>query len=364
MDCSSPHDALHALELSTDRVEALDWFLRNHRAYVAKAIDPLTKPGITTIAARLSRAIRGKTGKGEAAAIKNALRTLDVDWVRLEEEARERVLMTAKRTLASNLQKKALPKVKRQFELAAFRIHGNSKKRSIAKHKLDIGFSMTKLDKDMARFVARSNVNFVSDEYGRRAEKLSQHVRKVVASGVKRGATSREMVKQIRQEVTGLSSLGRGDFYWEVVSLSFANRARNYGTLSSFGEAGIERFIWDSVLDEVTTETCRFFHGKKFTVAGAIDTFKRAEKAKDPEDLKQIQPWISQGVDDDGKPILFSRNADGGKNVIAEIISPGIGESDRVGQYSPKMTDSALLGNGFSMPPIHGLCRSTVVPDI
>lgn len=345
---------------------AIDWLLARLGHKVDKADpDPLTKEGITQIAVRLASAIRGKTKGAEANAMRAAISQLDVNWPALSNEGRERVLTAAKAALFTNVTRQALPVIDQEFQLASRGIYKDSKRQTILRHKLNIPFVMNSLDKDLARHVSTSNVNFVRNEYGARSERMSEIVRGIVARGTERGAGAREMVKEIKDRLgSDLSKIGRGDHYWEMASLAFANRARNYAALESINESGFSRYVWESVLDERTTETCRFFHGKTFPVEGALDTFRKAEAAENPEDIKQVQPWISQGVDEDGNAALFSRNADGSKNIVATIQRPGIGVSDRIGSYSPKLSDAQLLGQGFSMPPIHGLCRSTVLPDV
>lgn len=365
MALSSEELRAEAFVQVTEAIESIDWILASH-GFVTKAIDPLTKPGITQIAARLSNAIRGATGPVEADALAGALRALDVDWVALDAKARERVIQTAKRALSKNLAPRALPRVKEKIDVGVRGTYSRSKRASVTQHKLDVPFTMSILDTRIARHVSDSQLNFIRDQYGATVEGLGQKVRDVVAAGAKRGASSREIVKDIRAQVKGLDQLGRGPSYWEMVSLSFVNRARTYAQLSGFREAGFQRYVWESVLDEVTTETCRFMHGKTFPVDGAMKTFESAEaQTSNPQALKTIQPWISQGVTDDDRksPILFYRGTDGEKVVVADIDEAGRGVSDRIGDYWPQMTDDQLLGNGLSLPPIHGLCRSTVLPD-
>lgn len=346
-----------------EAIEAIDWILEG-RVPTAKALDPLDKGDLTKISVRLANSIKGTTGPAEAEAIAQALRTLDVDWNALNPKAREAVILSAKKALSDNLPKRVLPRVKQKIDVGVRENYSRSKRLSVLKHKLDIPFTMSITDTRVAAHVSESSVNFVRDQYGRIAGKLGDRVRAIVADGAKRGATSREIVKEIRSKVGSPEQIGRSAHYWEVASLSFINRARNYAQLSGFNEAGFQRYTWESVLDEVTTETCRFMHGKTFPIDGAMQTFERAEAQTDnPEAIKEIQPWISQGRDDDGNRALFFRGTEGEKVFVATINSGAQGTKDRVGDYTARMTDAQLLGNGVSLPPIHGLCRSTLLPD-
>jgi len=81
--------------------------------------------------------------------------------------------------------------------------------------------------------------------------------------------------------------------------------------------------------------------------------------------LKIIQPWITTGRDDaTGDRAMFYRDAKGEKVIVATIEQGAKGTADKIGDYSQKISDKGLQDQGLSMPPIHGLCRSTILPDI
>jgi hypothetical protein len=70
----------------------------------------------------------------------------------------------------------------------------------------------------------------------------------------------------------------RPAFYWEVVAGAFVANGSSLAQVSAFAEAGIQRYAFTAVLDEVTTGTCRFLDGKTFSVGDALGRFDRIER--------------------------------------------------------------------------------------
>ncbi len=343
--------------LLSDRVLAV----RKQRDFIEKALNPLNRADLIKISARISREIKGATGDEEAKAMSRALAALDVDWKTITTEGRSAIIAAAKGELAA-LPEMVMPAVTQVFTNNATNIVSATKAAAIENFELNIKTTLTALDNKIGTYISRSQAMFVTTEYGKRAASFEQRVKDVIAAGADRGAGSKEIVRDLNDTIEGLSSLGRGDAYWEMLSLAFVNRARVFSELSSFQQAGIEMYRWDSVLDEVTTDTCRFLDGKIFPVNDAIARLDAADQAESADEVKGIHPWVSMGRDSDGNAHLFYRNADGSKQEVAKVIESGFGEKDKIGTYQATMTDAQLLENGISLPPIHGCCRSNVVP--
>jgi hypothetical protein len=144
--------------------------------------------------------------------------------------------------------------------------------------------------------------------------------------------------------------------------MSFANRGRTYTQLAAFDEADVERYRFEAVLDEVTSEVCRFMHGKVFSVERAMKRFREVERARDPERIQDLQPWVQVGADDDGNQVLFYERGDR-RRVVAQVDEPAVGERDEVGDYSRQMSPDQLEAAGVTVPPLHGRCRSSIVVE-
>lgn len=360
--------SMHDHEMYSRAVDAIDILLgdrvlaaKKMSSFIEKGLNPLNRNDLLKISSRISNELKDATAEEEAKALRAALNSLDVDWATLSAEARDAVIEAAKAELAA-VPALVMPSVNQVFADMAPGIVSSSKEAAITTFNLDIKTTLTALDTKIGDYISRSQSLFVTTEYGKRAESFEQRIKDVVAAGANRGAGSAEIVADLNDTVEGIESLGRGDAYWEMLSLAFVNRARVFSELSSFQQAGIEFYRWDSVLDEVTTEICRFMDGKTFRVDDAVQRLNAADEAESADDVKNIMPWMSMGRDADGNPHMFYRNADGEKQEVAKIVEPGFGERDKIGTYQATMTDAELAENGISMPPIHGCCRSNVVP--
>lgn len=218
--------------------------------------------------------------------------------------------------------------------------------------------SLDAVDRHVVDFAAQSQAHFIRDEYGRRSVAYSQVARDVVSQGVEAGLDRYAIGKLLAERLTGTDA-ARSESYWRMIASVFTARSRSYGTLKGFSEAGIERYQFHAVLDEVTSEICRFMHGKVFTTLPALARFEA--KLTDPEDIKDAQPWASVGKTDDGDAALFYKKG-GERHLIARVNESGVGQKDGVGSYSHGMSSSALSAAGMSAPPLHGHCRSVLLP--
>lgn len=252
-----------SIDVYAQGADAADEILRDVFR-VRKALDPLDAGDFMSIVRRLSRALHGVAGPAEDAALRRALERLDVDWPNLPPRARDQVIRAAREALGT-VDAQVLPQVDQLFEVAAESSVRHARRSTVRRLGLRIGADTTRGDERVAKFVRESQGNFVRDEYGRRRADFSSKAKEIVAAGVERGLGRDDIVSEL-SSVMASQAFDRSRAYWETISMVFTNRARTYTQLGAFGEAGIERFRFDAVLDEVTSEVCRFMHGKVFTV--------------------------------------------------------------------------------------------------
>jgi hypothetical protein len=146
---------------------------------------------------------------------------------------------------------------------------------------------------------------------------------------------------------------GRDSFYWEVVAGSFVGRGRSFAQLSGFAEAGIERYRVSAVLDQRTTNSCRFLDGKVFSVRRGLDIFDQVEV--DPENIREHNPWLREA----GGSIYIERS--GRRVPIAQVVRSGVGVSDDRGEYEHARSEQELEGLNLGFPPFHANCRSSLI---
>lgn len=214
-------------------------------------------------------------------------------------------------------------------------------------------------DKAAVAYLQNSTANFVTDAFRQRSELFSEAARRIVARGFDQGLGPDE----IGQDLAKWIQLRGGDpSYYRVVSYAYTVRAEAYGHLSTYKQAGVEAAQVQAVLDEHTTDICRWADGKLVRVGKALDLLKGLEKLEDPQEVKQVNPWVRTRQLEDGKKELYVRGKDDKETVLAEISRSGMGAKDDRGEYTDKVKD--ILDAGIGPPPFHGLCRSTLVPVI
>ncbi len=328
---------------------------------IEKALDPLDSRDFMILVRRLSTALRGVARPAEEAALRRALERLDVDWLHLSPQARSEVIRAARQALRA-VEGQVLPQVEQLFIAESERLVGRTRRSVVRRLGLRISADLTRTDERIARFVRESQGHFIRDEYGRRREDFSRRARDIVASGVERGLGRDDIVAEL-SEVMSAASLERDRSYWEIIAMVFSNRARTFTQLSAFEEGGIERFRFEAVLDEVTSEACRFMHGRVFAVGQAMERFRQVERARDPELIREAQPFLQVGADGEGNQVLFYKRG-GRRRAVARVDEPAVGARDKVGRYSRALSTQQMEAAGVTTPPLHGRCRSTLVAEV
>ena len=158
--------------------------------------------------------------------------------------------------------------------------------------------------------------------------------------------------------VLGRAAGGQTEAYFRMAASAINARSREFSSLRSMQDAGIEKYEWSSVLDSNTTEACRFLDGQIFSVKGALDRYAAADALEDPTDIKYEMPWFYdkpiRGGEHDGKMGIFMNQREGMVRV-AVVEKAGFGQRDTIGTYSNTKSPKALEGMGMPACPGHGL---------
>ncbi len=323
---------------------------------IEKALDPLDPTDFLALSRRLARALAGATHEEEAHALRRALRALDVDWANLSALQRDQVIAAA-RGAFENVPARVLPQLDDVFGGEVDKLVQAARVQTKRRFGLEGGSRLGEFDRRASDFLRRSQGHFIRDEYGRRAEALSARARDVVAEGLEAGLGRSDIARDLATKL-GESAIARSRDYWNMVAGVFVGRARSYAQVSAYRDAGVERYVIQAVMDEVTSNGCRFLDGKVLTVGGAIEQFDRVERLADPEGIKDEQPFVREG-ESSGTRFLFVERG-GRRTRLAHVVESGVGASDARGSYSHVHEDLAAAGIGPS--PYHGHCRTTTVP--
>jgi SPP1 gp7 family putative phage head morphogenesis protein len=363
---TSPGSALEPSEyemlIRSAREVADELLERYYGLAIEKALDLHTRGGFDLAVARLSAELRRETTAADADALRIAVRVLDVDWRRTSAEQRRDLV--ARAMAASGRATASVPKrVKVVFGRKADQIVAATRRDARGRQRLSIGADFNAVDRRIVDHVASSQALFVTDEYGRRQDEAGQRARAVVARGIEQGLGRDDIAADLHREL-GQVLTGRSARYWNVVSSAFTANTRSYGQMSSYAEAGIDRYRVSAVLDEATTDTCRFLDGKVLSVRAALDRFDQVEQLTDPDAIKSALPWVREETDETtGRRRLFvTRGAD--RQPLAEVERSGMGRRDDRGSFVGALAESQLDELGIGFPPYHGHCRTTTVPII
>lgn len=213
-------------------------------------------------------------------------------------------------------------------------------------------------DKAAVNYLRSSTANFVTDQFRVRNAQFSEAARKIVARGFDQGLSSDDIGKDMAR---WLQLRGGDPSYYRVVAYAYTVRAEAYGHLSTYQKAGVEAAQFQAILDELTTDVCRWADGKLVRVGRALDLLKGLEKLENPQDVKRENPWVRTRAGEDGGKQLYVKGRDG-ETILADISRSGVGTKDDRGDYTDRVKD--VLDAGIGPPPLHGLCRSTLVPVI
>jgi hypothetical protein len=328
---------------------------------VSKAANPLTEPGFLLSVRDTSDRLGVFADQEAAHMTREAMEWLNVDYPELGEDDWRRIeaglrgvystprnsMITGQRLALGA----ALASVVRRSAAATIRLPGL---------RGALGGRVTLPHRAIGQAFARHNGFFVRDQYGRIAPGLAAQARPIVDRGIRDGLGRAAIGRELRGSIAGGLRM-RG--YWDVVAANAVNRARSYAQGATFRAAGITAYQIEAVLDEATTETCRFLHGKIMPLAPAMARQEAILRDPNPEAALWQAPMVREGGGPEGDEI-FSEFPDGERVVIARVDEPGIGTqaagSYRDGLAGPQLVSSAAVG----LPPYHHACRTTVVPVI
>lgn len=316
------------------------------------ALNPNNHRDFMVIQKRIADALKGISARQHKSAIARVLDILDVDWAKVPLETRRRLTYEANKTLAA-AQKKVAPLVINELRKFGSGLVKSTK----GAVKADFGLrvksvpSGSMVDERVINQAVSSQAHYIRDANGKRLAAFSADARRIVAEGISAGKGQNEIAKDLRESVGAYVDQDAG--YWAVVADVFSSRARVYGSLRAYDEAEIETFKFLSVLDEVTTEQCRFMDGRIFSVKSGLKKYADIA-AGEPESVVTITPWMSEGVNEDKSRYLYYKDPSGSKIVVAT--------SKADGGYEQHVSDSSLESAGVFMPPLHARCRSTTIP--
>ncbi len=179
---------------------------------------------------------------------------------------------------------------------------------------------------------------------------LKRNVSSLIQKGVlEKGLNKKQAGEFLRKELTrrlggkvsavppsiAKQGLNATTAYYEGLNATHVTFARNFGQLQMMQEAGIEKYIWDSIIDNRTSMICAQMNGRIFTVESSLSIMNKVVGADDVETLHNVAP--------------FKRN-------LSEF---GLKEGKKLSNAN---ASASLQKAGVGLPPIHFRCRSEINP--
>jgi hypothetical protein len=127
---------------------------------------------------------------------------------------------------------------------------------------------------------------------------------------------------------------GNPEHYFRQLAANTAHRARTFGKITAFEEAGITRYRILNPLDSRTGRVCQVMANQEFDIVTGVKQRDAILAATSPKQVKSVAPWLS------GEEL-----------------------EDVVGSAKPgsKQATEALTDANQALPPFHPLCRSEPV---
>ena len=317
-------------------------------------LNPLDVRDFDRIVASLSSMVRKTSGAIESEMLTDWLKRLKFDWP----TATDAQLLSASKSLNSAMRRASVDiwgGIKGKLRTVSQRTASRSRAAEVQQHNLAIEGSMSVRDRAAINRSVATNAHYIRDYYGRVHPGMSTEMRLIAQQGIEDGLGTFEIGRNMKRGLGGKLK-GLSDSYYNVVSSAVVHRSRSFSQLGSYRDAGIEKYFYDATLDEITTDTCRFLHQKEMHVDAGLARYAAADRLKDPTDIRDEMPWITQrnitSGEHEGKQALYVPSRDGMQQV-AVIEKSGYGKKDDVGRFSNAMSTRELKNAHIGPPPLH-----------
>lgn len=192
--------------------------------------------------------------------------------------------------------------------------------------KLGLYMKWESVDEMAIQWLENHHMYWVDNFYDKHVSAaLSRHV----SEGMQQGLGRKEIGSRLKSFFdTYVGVANKPESYWRGFAANGMNRARNFGLVQGYDDAGIKYLEVLAVMDERTSSICRNLNGKRYPVWSAVAQRDMMMFAENPEDIKVLSPWPK----------------------VSDIVTNG-----KVNSVS------SLIGSGIIMPPYHFHCRTTMV---
>jgi hypothetical protein len=320
--------------------------------------DPLDRGEFNRRFVELSRSLNAVFRRPQADALREIERILEADWQEIPADERQRLIRDAAEAIAAVGRGKR-QRVRERVNAAALRMERRVRAAARRQFNLKVRARLPQEQARRAVELALLTPEFIEGEFERRSDRTKDILTVLLAAALASNLASSEIVRRM---VARMRALVERPEYFTGVAASVLNRARTHSTMTVFREAGVQIVRVQAVLDEKTCVKCRFMHGTEFPAEPVADLLDRIARARSSKTVNRVNPFLREGRNRAGDPIVYFAKPDGSRETIANIIVSGRGEAGNEGRFDNGWSATRLLAAGVGPPPYHPLCRCVLVP--
>ena len=152
--------------------------------------------------------------------------------------------------------------------------------------KLKLSFDV--VDSKAARILGEHTMFWILNYY---SDHLQTEIDDILKGYYNEGKLIREVASDFATSFSDKSN--RGFAYFEGLAEHTTYRVNELGKVSGFEKAEIEYYEIKAIIDDRTSDVCRYMDGVIFPVSEAIKFRDTVLKLKSPEEIKNFAPWRS-----------------------------------------------------------------------
>lgn len=317
-----------------------------------KAADPKMPRGFDQLADKLTRGLAYEDRQWFKPYLRKYMNVIAVDWKRMSKNRHREIWNKAERVIKKADVRRLTDPWTQRITLD-MKVVAKGTKRHLRNHYMPrINTALTQPDTKAIGQIGKQQGWFLRDQMGKRSEALTKHGERVVKQGLKDGWGREQIAKELEKTVGGMwQKYGRN--YSRAVASVALSRARSWSEVKSYQSASIEQLEFQAILDESTTDICRFCDGQVISVNDCADLLERGAGVNKPEDIRTVNPFVNVVRDKEtGQRSLFT--ATGTK--LADITRSGMGVRDDRGEFRSNLFGNQLPKNAhIGPPPLHHL---------
>lgn len=241
----------------------------------------------------LLTAIYEAWNEAKSKGLKTALEFIEATQAAFTQDDLRVVLQILEGELGGEWAAELAPELKSLFE----RAYLNGKAVALASELTEVSFEL--VDEFAVDWLASHDTYWIGNYYSRH---LSDGIATTIGEGIEEGLGRAEIGDTLRgffEDYPGISQ--KPESYWRGLAANGANRGRNFGAIRGYQDAEFDYLKFQAVRDEKTSSLCLEMDGRIIPVSKAASQRDRLLYATDPEEVKNITPWVS--VEDiKGKP--------------------------------------------------------------